>query len=549
MSRLPARRVVAAAVVIVAAVFAYGWWTRGPDPGGRTADGAPALVTPVLPDLSRLAPEVQQQVRDRHTALERTLASGNAPTPEIADAFGSYGMVLLATEYFAEAEAAFEEAQSIAPSDMRWSYYLGHVYRIRQDPARAIVMFERVLALVPDDVPSMIWLGELHLATGDPGAAEPHLQRALALRPDSAAAAARLGQAALRRRDYTQAIEYLERALELDADAPGVHYSLGMAYRGAGQLARAETYLRRTSDRTVLPDDPLMAAVAALLTNAGAFEARGMAALDARDWTSAAENLRQAVALSPQNAVMRLNLGTALSLAGDPAAARLQLQEAIRLDPTLARAHFALGVLLQDEGRWSQAIESLRAAVHHNPRFVDAHFALAEALRRTGRADASLPHYDQVLRLNAAASQARFGHAMALVRLGRWAEARQSLAEAVRLHPDQPGFPHALARVLAAAPDPGTRNGARALALVEPLAQQHASPAVSETMAMVHAELGRFDEAVEWQQRAIAGASASGQAALADRMQENLALYRRRQPCRAPWRDDDPVHVVAPVES
>jgi tetratricopeptide (TPR) repeat protein len=295
---------------------------------------------------------------------------------------------------------------------------------------------------------------------------------------------------------------------------------------------------------SVAPRDPLMDSVASLLRGAGAFEARGMEALEARDWKAAVDNLQQAVALAPANAVIRLNLGTALSLAGNGEAARRELLEAVRLEPRLAKAHFGLGLLAQDAARWTEAIERFTTAVEHDAGFVDAHFTLAEALRRTGRAAEALPHYASVLSLNPAASQARFGQAMALVRLGRYVEARRVLDDATRVHPEQPGFPHALARVLAAAPDPNARDGERALTVMQPLVSGGASPAVAETMAMVMAELGRFDEAVRWQERAIASAMAGSQDALAARLRDSLTRYRQRQPCRTPWRDDDPVMAI-----
>jgi tetratricopeptide (TPR) repeat protein len=278
-----------------------------------------------------------------------------------------------------------------------------------------------------------------------------------------------------------------------------------------------------------------------VLQGAAAFEARGMAALDARDWKAAVEHLRTAVALAPGNAVTRLNLGTSLSLAGDPASARLELLEAVRLAPDLAKAQFGLGLLEQEGGDWAAAVERFTLAVRSEPDFGDAHFALAEALRRTGRASESLAHYERVLTLNSAASQARFGYAMALVRLRRFADARRWLTDASSLHPEQAGFPHALARILAAAPDAGVRDGRQALALVQPLMTAQSGPSLHETMAMTYAELGDFVAAASSQERAIATARRAGQEDAAARMQDNLALYRRGEPCRTPWRDDDPV--------
>jgi tetratricopeptide (TPR) repeat protein len=539
--------VAALSIAVVIGAIAYVWW-RGGAPS--TGDPLPAQAGAGnealrLPDLSRLDPVVQQQVRDQHAAVTRLLENDAAAADDKADALGTLGKLMLAAEFSGEAEAAFRRAASLAPADMRWPYYLAHVYRIRQEPSRAMPMFERALVLAPDDIPTLLWLGDLRLATGDTAAAERVFQRAFALRPQSAAAASRVGRAALARRDYGRAADYLERALELDPRATSVHYPLGMAYRGIGDVAKADAHLQQASgEGDIAPADPLMDAVAGLLRGAGAFEARGMAALDARDWRTAVDNLRQAVTLNPTNAVTRLNLGTALSLSGDVAAAQRELSEALRLDPTLAKAHFTLGVLAQDEGRWREAIDRFTAAVDNEPGFVDARFTLAEALRRTGEAGEALAHYAEVLRLNPAASQARFGRAMALVQLRRYADARAVLEDAVRIHPEQPGFPHALARLLAAAPDPAVRDGRRALSLMEPLVAAQPGASVNETMAMVLAELGRFGEAVDWQQRAISAAASAGQVAVAGRMQENLARYRSQRPCRTPWHDDDPVIAV-----
>ena len=535
-----------AAAAVVLAALAYNWAAIRRTITATPATTEAAQTLPLrVPDVSRLDPDVQQQIRDRHASLTEVLAAEQSSSAERAEAFGALGTLLLAAEYATEAEIAFQHAQTLAPRDMRWPYYLGHVYRARQEPARAIRSFQQVLELAPDDVASLIWLGDLHLASGDAAAAAAPLQRAFTLQPSSAAAAARLGRAALARREYPRAVEYLERALQLQPAAAAVHYPLGMAYRALGERSKAEAHLRQaTESGDPAPADALMEAVAAQLRGAGAFEARGMDALDARDWNSAVANLRQAVALAPTNAVTRLNLGTALSLAGDAQAAERELREAVRLDPRLAKAHFALGVLAQERGRWHDAIARFSSAVQQEPGFVDARFALADALRRTGQAEAAVGQYRDVLALNPAASQARFGQAMALVRLHRVGDARAVLEEAVQVHADQPGFPHALARILAAAPEAAVRDGERALALMQPLVTAETSAAVSETMGMVMAELNRFDEAVQWQERAIAAAAASGQPALAAQMQDNLRLYRRRQPCRTPWRDDDPVIAV-----
>ena len=53
----------------------------------------------------------------------------------------------MAAEYFEAAEPYYLHAQALEPSEMRWPYYLGHVYMARAEPAKAIASFERALAL------------------------------------------------------------------------------------------------------------------------------------------------------------------------------------------------------------------------------------------------------------------------------------------------------------------------------------------------------------------------------------------------------------------
>ena len=133
--------------------------------------------------------------------------------------------------------------------------------------------------------------------------------------------------------------------------------------------------------------------------------------------------------------------------------------------------------------------------------------------------------------------EAPFGHAITLVRLGRNAAARDGLVEAMADYPDQPFFVHALARLLSGSIDPGVRDAARALALMEGLSEAARAMDLGESMAMTLAEAGRFAEAVTWQRGAVERAVRGGRPDFVPRMQEKLARYESGQP----WRSDDPV--------
>src|SRR6185503_8397435 len=129
-----------------------------------------------------------------------------------------------------------------------------------------------------------------------------------------------------------------------------------------------------------------------------------------------------------------------------------------------------------------------------------------------------------------------------LVRLGRFREARDRFERDARVFADQPGFAHALARLLAAAPDDRIRDGARAISLMNDLLKSQQTLPMAESMAMALAESGRFDDAVTWQEGAIRSATEGKREDLVRKLTTNLKLYQNQQPCRIPWTLDDPDH-------
>ena len=501
----------------------------------------PEATVVALPDISRAAPDVQAQLRERHAAMTRAVGQPSPPA-ERAAAYGDMGKLFVATEFYEAAERCFASARQLAPGDMRWPYYLAQVARLANDPAKAAGLFEQALALQPDHVPSLVWLAEMRLAQSRPADANPLLLKAQALAPREAAALYGLGRVALEERDFAGAVKQLEAALALVPSASRVQYPLAMAYRGLGNAQQAEAHLRLRGETDLPPADGLMGEIGGLLKNAAAYETRGGQAIDDKRWPDAVRELRQAIAVSPNNGFTRLNLGTALYMTGDASGALEQYQAAVRLRPDLAKAHFAIGVLKEAAGDDAAAVDAFEAAVRADPESSEAQLSLADALRRTGRVEESLPHYADVLKANPSASQASFGYAMGLVRLKRFGEARDRLAEASRAYPDQPGFPHALARLLAAAPDPRVRDGQRALTIMNELLKSQNTLSSAETMAMVFAEIGEWERAVSWQRQTIDAARQAKQPALLARLTANLRLYEQHKPCRIPWADDDPVH-------
>lgn len=519
----------------------------------RDATPAPAVGTSVLeppsvrglqavllPDFSLMEEAVRKQMLAQYSRLASLAGRGQPNDGELGAAYGDMGKLLMAATDYVTAEVCYLNAQTLVPGDRRWPYYLGHIYKVKGPPAKSAVFFEQALKLEPNDIATLVWLGDAYLAQGRPQDAVPLFARALAIEPASAAARHGAGRAALANKDWAGAVTHLEGALASDPRATAVRYPLAMAYRGLGNLTQAEAHLAKQGDIQARLTDPLMRELDELLQSPEAYNVRGGRDLEAGNWASAAELFRRGLELAPSDTSLRHRLGTVLFQMGDIRGAVEEFERVLRTSPDHARAHFSLGVILSGGGRHDEAIERFSTALKHEPGYVQARVQLAGVLARSGRPGEALDHFKQALAADPTLADASFGYAMAFVRLRRYLEARERLVEGLKTHAGQPMFKHALARVLAAAPDDRVRDGRRAKVLVdELLGTEQRTVELVETTAMMLAELGEYGQAAVVQRDALAAAEKAGATNLVRRLSENLQLYERGQACRRPFTDEE----------
>jgi tetratricopeptide (TPR) repeat protein len=179
---------------------------------------------------------------------------------------------------------------------------------------------------------------------------------------------------------------------------------------------------------------------------------------------------------------------------------------------------------------WQNELTLWEDAVAKSPLYERPHNNLGIALQLVGRTEEAIAHYQEALRINPDYVRAHYNCALALAGLGRFEEAVTHHQEALRIQPDFAGAHNNLAWLLATCPDAAVRDGRRALAHAMRAIQLAGDDDVMilDTLAAAHAELGDFDEAVRWQERAVRMASGRTKDVLAAR----LGLYKQGQPYR-----------------
>ena len=113
-----------------------------------------------LPDLSRLEESVQVQLREPEGSLSLKRNDPATPDADLGTEYGQMGTLLLAAELDEPAEAALLNPETLAPNEIRWPYYLGHLYRAKGDIPNAIAAFERALRSAPTVVPTRSLFGD-----------------------------------------------------------------------------------------------------------------------------------------------------------------------------------------------------------------------------------------------------------------------------------------------------------------------------------------------------------------------------------------------------
>jgi tetratricopeptide (TPR) repeat protein len=481
------------------------------------------------------------------------------------------GRIELERGRFEAAGAAFEAVLERAPENGAALAGLGRVALAEHRYEAAIALLERALTSQGEGSVLHHQLGLAYRALGDLDQARSHLARnqgvvismsdplmeQLALRVKGAHFHARLGIQALKAGKSRAAIEFLERAVALDSASAWIRYNLAVAYRDSGLSEKSRAAFLATLDldpeyRNAHFNLGALLAVEEDFAGAAQHFARARE-IDPMDYSAALElavalsrlgdheralaELRNLIAAAPQFHEARMALVTLLAQMGRPAEALAVAEALLALDATdseRARAHGLAGRLL--ESRSPAAAEAhYRAALELSEDAEEERYRLALILGRMRRFADSAAQFEVLVLASPANVDYRQGQSLALLLGEHYGRATEALEAALEQLPADLSIAHSLSRLLAACPDGGIRDGARALELARRVFEQQQSIDHAETIAMALAEVGNFAEAVEWQQQVVEQRRRQGAGARLEVSRGYLELFRQGEGVRAPW--------------
>jgi tetratricopeptide (TPR) repeat protein len=202
----------------------------------------------------------------------------------------------------------------------------------------------------------------------------------------------------------------------------------------------------------------------------------------------------------PNLASALLASATQLLTEGRPADAVAPLRDAARLQPSNAIVHHDLGLACLEADRLPEAIAALQQAIACNPRYTDAYFRLGIAFEKLGNTSAAIVAYDRATDLLPSLTEAWFRAGALVYTLGHRNEAIGCFRRAAATG-GATGFGR-LGKARALLTE--QRNQEAEKVLRHTLALDPANAMALDLLGGLLTEFGRFDEARDCFERAIA---------------------------------------------
>lgn len=243
-----------------------------------------------------------------------------------------------------------------------------------------------------------------------------------------------------------------------------------------------------------------------------------------------------AVIVTAITGVAPLHQGTVSMNFGRETLAIVQYNQAVARNPHSAKALAARGSAYAQIHRPGEAIDDLTAAVKIKPDFTEARRMLAAVFAASGRIPDAIEQYEQALRLDPNDAETEMNLGRVMLNAGRWRDALAHFDVAWRLAPDNPGICVDFALVLARLQPTQGGDPMRALDLAQRACQLTANreAVCVDAVAVAYASAGRYDQAIDAAEKALALARNSGQDALAADIAGQLQSYRNRRSSSEP---------------
>jgi tetratricopeptide (TPR) repeat protein len=173
--------------------------------------------------------------------------------------------------------------------------------------------------------------------------------------------------------------------------------------------------------------------LAAMLAQTVDYQAEGLKALDTKQYESALEDFKRAVAADAKDYAAHFHLALTYSMMGNDTDAAPEYKTCLELKPGLYEAELNLGISLLRLKDAAGAITYLADAARQKPKEFRASLLYGQALLESGRAADAEKEFTTAVLLNVTSAAAEEGLGQAMLRQNRFADAEPHLRKAAAM--------------------------------------------------------------------------------------------------------------------
>jgi len=145
---------------------------------------------------------------------------------------------------------------------------------------------------------------------------------------------------------------------------------------------------------------------------------------------------RQAIAIQPDFAGAHNNMGVVLADKGQLDDAIKAFRQAIAIQPDCANVYSNMGVVLADKGQLDDAIKAYRQAIAIKPDCAETHHNMGNALKDKGHLDDAIKEFRQAIAIKLDYADAHFNMGNAFAAKGHLDDAIKEFRQAIAIKPD-----------------------------------------------------------------------------------------------------------------
>jgi tetratricopeptide (TPR) repeat protein len=192
----------------------------------------------------------------------------------------------------------------------------------------------------------------------------------------------------------------------------------------------------------------------------------------------------------------------------------------------------ARGEAYSRKGDYYRAIADFTEAIRLSPRDADAHNLRGVAYHAWGDYDEAIDDFTESIHIDSTKPEYYGNRGNAYCGTGDNDKAVADFTEALRLDPKAPDRLNSLAWLWATCPDARVRNGTKAVECATRACELSSWKQATciATLAAAYAEVGKFDEAVKWQRKALDASDRD--AGARENARQRLKLYQEGKPYR-----------------